>query len=143
MNRRLYGVYQAALKTYESVVKSTLSGREIEAEVLTKAALKLKECQTHWDAADRTAKLDQALRHNQRIWSILQAELGKPDNPLPEAIKLNLLRLSAFVDKRIFEIMAYPSPEKLTIIININSNIAAGLRSRPAAESQHPAPMAM
>ena len=128
-------MYQAALKRYESVAKSTLSGRDIEAEVLSKAALKLTECQTHWDAADRPAKLDQALRLNQRVWSILQAELGKPENPLPEGIKESLLRLSAFIDKRIFEIMAYPSPEKLTVIININSNIAAGLRTRPALES--------
>jgi flagellar protein FlaF len=131
------------LKTYESVVKSTLSGREIEAEVLTKASLKLKECQKHWDAPDRSAKLDQALRHNQRVWSILQAELGKPENPLPEKIKLNLLRLSAFIDKRIFEIMAYPSPEKLTIIIDINSNIAAGLRTRPGLEAREPMAVGM
>jgi flagellar protein FlaF len=124
-------VYQAALKTYESVAKSTLSGREIEADVLTKAALKLKDCQTHWDAADRSAKLDQALRLNQRVWSILQAEIGKKENPLPEKLKIDLLRLSAFIDKRIFEIMAYPAPEKLTIIININNNIAAGLRKKP------------
>lgn len=136
-------MYQAALKTYDHVAKSTLSGRDIEAEVLTKAALKLKDCQTHWDAADRPAKLDQALKLNQRVWSILQAELGKPENALPEAIKMNLLRLSAFIDKRIFEIMAYPSPEKLTIIININSNIAAGLRTRPALESPDSMPIAM
>lgn len=136
-------MYQAALKTYESVNKSTMSGREIEAQVLTKAALKLKECQTLWDAADRPAKLDRALRHNQRVWSILQAEISKPENPLPEAIKANLLRLSAFIDKRIFEIMAYPSPEKLTAIIQINNNIAAGLRTRPAHASGEPMAMAM
>ena len=34
--------------------------------------------------------------------------------------------------KRIFDIMAYPSPEKLTIIININLNLAAGLRGSPS-----------
>ena len=54
--------------------------------------------------------------------------MSKPENPLPEKLKVDLLRLSGFVDKRIFEMMAYPSPEKLTIIININQNIAAGLR---------------
>jgi hypothetical protein len=27
--------------------------------------------------------------------------------------------------------MAFPSPEKLTVIININRNIAAGLRNAP------------
>jgi len=33
-----------------------------------------------------------------------------------------------FVDRRIFEVMAYPSSEKLDILININRNLAAGLR---------------
>jgi len=41
-----------------------------------------------------------------------------------------LLRLSGFIDKRIFEIQAHPAKEKLTIIIDINNNIAAGLRSK-------------
>ena len=35
--------------------------------------------------------------------------------------------------------MAYPSPEKLTIIIKINQNIAAGLRSGPHAASSEKA----
>jgi flagellar protein FlaF len=39
--------------------------------------------------------------------------------------------LSVFIDKRIFEIMAMPSPEKLTAIIEINRNVAAGLRTTP------------
>ena len=77
------------------------------------------------------SKLDAALKYNQRVWSIFQAELEKPENPLPNTLKVDLLRLSAFIDKRMFEIMAYPSPEKLTILININHNIAAGLRTRP------------
>jgi flagellar biosynthesis activator protein FlaF len=124
-------VYQTALKAYESVNKSTMGGRDVEAAVLTKAALKLKECQTHWDAADRFSKLDSALKFNQRIWTIFQAELSKQENPLPHTLKIDLLRLSAFIDKRIFEIMAYPAPEKLTILINVNNNIAAGLRTRP------------
>ena len=126
-------MYQTALKAYETVTKSTMSGRDVEASVLTKAALKLKECREDWDAPGRDAKLDKALKFNQRVWSILQAELGSRDNPLPESLKLDLLRLSAFVDKRIFEVMAYPSPEKLDILVRINENLAAGLRMRPAA----------
>jgi flagellar protein FlaF len=120
------------MQAYESVDKSTMSGREIEAAVLTKAAHKLKDCQDNWQAGDRDAKLDVALKFNQRIWSILQGELAREDNPLPKKLKIDLLSLSAFIDRRIFEIMAYPSPEKLTIIIDINNNIAAGLRTRPA-----------
>jgi len=124
-------VYQAALKAYNSVNKSTMSGRDVEADVLTKAALKLKNCQEHWTANDRDARLKAALNYNQRIWTIFQAELEKPENPLPDALKVDLLRLSVFIDRRTMEMIAYPAPEKLTILININHNIAAGLRSRP------------
>lgn len=119
------------LQAYQAVEKKTLSGRETEARVLTQAALMLKECQRNWDAHDRKAKLDEALRFNQRIWSIFQAELVKEDNPLPHKLKIDLLQLSGFVDKRIFEVLARATPEKLAIIIDINHNIAAGLRNQP------------
>ncbi|MCD6561653.1 MAG: flagellar biosynthesis regulator FlaF [Deltaproteobacteria bacterium] len=110
-----------------------MSGREVEAAVLTKAALKLKKCQNNWDADDREIELDAALKFNQRIWTIFQGELIKEENPLPINFKRDILSLSAFVDKRIFETMAYPEPDKLTVMININNNLAAGLRSAPAA----------
>lgn len=121
-------MYSNALKTYENVDNKTMSGRETEARVLSKAALKLKNCQDNWQAEDRDERLDEALKYSQRIWSIFQAELSKKENPLPVSLKRDLLRLSAFIDKRIFETMAFPSPEKLSIIIDINRNIAAGLR---------------
>lgn len=123
-------MYQAALKAYDKVNKSTMSGRDVEAEVLTKAALKLKDCQDHWEVTGKNTKLYDALKHNQRIWTILQAELEKPENPLPRGLKADLLRLSIFIDKRTMETLAYPSPEKLGILIDINHNIAAGLRKR-------------
>jgi flagellar protein FlaF len=133
-------VYRNPAETYESINKSTATGREIEAAVLTKAANKLKECQQNWDAPDRVERLDQAIRYNQRIWSILQAELDKDDNPLPDQIKINLLRLSTYIDQRSLDILAYPEPQKLKIIIDINHNIAAGLRIRPVTNVAAPEP---
>jgi len=91
--------------------------------------MKLKACQDNWHVDDLDASLDQALKFNQRIWSIFQVELGKEDNPLPRELRRDVLRLSAFIDKRILESMGTPDPDKLTAIININNNIAAGLRS--------------
>jgi len=126
-------MYANPLQMYETVSRTTLSGRDIEAEVLTKGARKLRQCQESWNEDGYRAKLDDALKFNQRVWSVFQGELGREDNPLPKQLKRDLLRLSAFIDKRIFETMAYPSPEKLTAIIEINQNIAAGLRQRPAA----------
>ena len=120
-----------SLRTYESVNRATQSGREIEAAVLTKAAVKLKECQDCWDAPDRDNRLEEALRYNQRVWSIFQSELSREDHELPKKLRLDILRLAAFIDRRIFETMASPAPEKLNIVININNNLAAGLRGSP------------
>ena len=121
-------MYANPLQAYETVNRVTSSGREIEAEVLTKAARKLKACQCKWNDEGHEARLDEALTFNQRIWSIFQGELNRVDNPLPEMIQRNLIALGAFIDKRIIETMVAPSPDKLNIVININQNIAAGLR---------------
>jgi flagellar protein FlaF len=120
-----------SLRAYETVSKATQSGRESEAAVLTKAALKLKKCQDNWDAPDRDNRLEEALKYNQRIWSIFQSELSREDHQLPKKLRLDILRLAAFIDRRIFETMAFPAPDKLNIIININNNLAAGLRGSP------------
>lgn len=108
-----------------------MSGREIEAAALTRCALLLTECRNNWDAPDHQEALSDALRTNQIVWSILQSELVRDDNPLPLEIRQNILTLSVFIDKRIIEIMGRPEPEKLKIIIDINLNLAAGLRDSP------------
>ncbi|NTU42160.1 MAG: flagellar biosynthesis regulator FlaF [Nitrospirales bacterium] len=125
-------MYTNQLEAYRTVQKTTMSGRDVEASVLTKAAQMIKECQQNWDPQDREGKLDAALKYNQKIWSLFQAELSKPDHPLPQRLREDLLSLSLFIDKRTFDVMAFPSAEKLTILINININIAAGLREGPA-----------
>lgn len=122
-------MYTNQLAEYSKVQKAAMSDRELEASVLTKAALKLKNCQKNWNDED-FPKLERALRFNQLIWSIFQGELIKNENTLPKQLKENLLSLSVFIDKQTFNIMAYPSPEKLTVIININLNIAAGLKEK-------------
>ena len=119
---------QSPLEAYHHIEKVTGSGREIEAAVLTKAAMKLKECQKNWDAVDRNDRLEEALKFNQKVWSIFQSELTNEDHSMPVELRQNLLRLGGFIDRRIFETMANPSPEKLDMIININCNLAAGLR---------------
>ena len=128
-------MYSNAMSSYESVDNMTMPGRGIEAAVLTKAARKLRECQDNWVIDDHEGKLEEALKYNQRIWSIFQVELAKDDHPLPKQLRSDILKLSAFIDRRIFETLASPSPDKLNIVIRINENLAAGLRGS-AIESE-------
>ena len=128
-------MYQNQYKAYDNIRQETSSGRTLEASVLMRAAQKLKDCQNHWDSEDRETQFNEALRLNQMIWSIFQGELSQEENPLPVDIKRQLLTLSVYVDRTIFEAIANPNPEKLTTLININQNIAAGLMS-PTERSQ-------
>lgn len=121
---------QHAMDTYSNMQKENLSGRELEASVLTRAGLMLKNVQEAWDAPDREQKLVEAIKFNQKVWSFFQAELSDPENPLPKNLRQDILNLSIFIDKRLFETMAFPEKEKLNIVIDINFNLAAGLRTK-------------
>ncbi|NWG31721.1 MAG: flagellar biosynthesis regulator FlaF [Rhodocyclaceae bacterium] len=110
--------------------KETLTGRDLEASVLLKAAQKLFEARHRLASEKDVSALDEALRYNQRIWTLFQSELGEPTNPLPQPIKENLLALIGFIDRRTFALMSDPSPARIDVLIEINRNIASGLQAR-------------
>ena len=124
--------YKTGINAYQGIQKETMSGRETEARVLSKAALKLQRCQENWDSETRRTELEEAFDYNHQIWSLFQAELTKPDHPMDRELRQSILNLSVFIEGRIFETRANPSPEKLTAIINISNGIAAGLRTSSA-----------
>lgn len=126
---------QAALNIYGNMQKEGLTGRALEAQVLTRAANLLKECQNRWGQDGHDVRFDMAVHFNQKVWTFFQAELTDPENPLPKAIRDNILSLSLFIDRRLIEVLINPTPEPLTAIININHNIAAGLMNKPKVET--------
>ncbi|HEY3308053.1 MAG TPA: flagellar biosynthesis regulator FlaF [Desulfuromonadaceae bacterium] len=124
-------MYQNPVNAYTNMQKEVLSGRELEASVLSRAGIMLKQVQENWNAPDREKKFLEAIKFNQKVWSFFQAELSDPENPLPKQLREDILNLSIFIDNRLFETLAYPDSEKLSIVIDINFNIAAGLRTNP------------
>jgi flagellar protein FlaF len=113
---------------YVNTANMSMSDREVEAEALTRGALLLQMCRQNWEAPDGGTKLAEALEFNQKLWSIFQGALAEPDHPMPVELRRDVLSLGRFIDSRIFDVMAYPAPEKLDVIIRINQNLAAGLR---------------
>lgn len=120
-----------ALDAYATNEKMALSGRALEASVLLRMAQAIQRCRDEWEADDRDARLTAALKANQKLWTLFQVELADPASPLPVELRRNLLQISAFVDRRTFEMFAEPSPDKLSSLIEINRNIAAGLSAAP------------
>lgn len=129
---------------YEQVQRESLEGRELEASVLFKASQKLHSCAREWDkreTKDFQEKLTEALQFNQKLWSFLEVELANPAHPMPETLRLNLLRLGKFVDKRIFILFAGRGTlDDLLSIARVNEQIGKGLEAgTPSAPQNEPA----
>ena len=123
-------------KIYEQVQRETMEGRELEALVLFRGAQKLRLCARKWEENHTTEfddDLTDTLQFNQRLWSFLQVELSCPENALPETLRLNLLRLSKFIDKRIFTLFAGGGTvEDLLSIARVNERIAEAMQGTTA-----------
>ncbi len=115
------------IRAYQQTQKANLTPREVEAMAFTKAAVMLDEARAKGpDAKDARA---QALRFNHLLWTIIQADITEPANTLPPALKANIMSLSIYVDKHTSECLRSSDPEELQILIDINRNMAAGLRA--------------
>ena len=127
---------------YEQVQRESLEGRELEASVLFKAAQKLHSCAREWDkreTKDFQEKLTEALQFNQKLWTFLEVELANPAHPMPETLRLNLLRLGKFVDKRIFILFAGRGTlDDLLSIARVNEQIGKGLEKSPSEPEKEP-----
>lgn len=118
----------AAAYASTAKVTSTASPRDLEASLLLKAAARLQSVKDNWDQA--RSELSPALAYNRKLWTILSTSATKPENPLPLPIKNNIANLGLFIFQRTIDIEIEPAPEKLSILVSINSNIAAGLAGR-------------
>ena len=121
----------SATRLYKAVSEKIASPRSTEADLLLEAAIRLQKVQGDWDSRG-AYDLDDALRYNRMLWTIFISTVTKAENPLPQAIRQNVANLGIFVMKHTLAILAEPKPEKISTLIEINRNLAAGLTARAA-----------
>lgn len=120
-------------QTYAKNAQETGNPRELEAQLLMRAASKLQAVKD--GEVTGNMNIISAVRYNRRLWLIFADALNKAENQLPAEIKKNVTSLALFVLNRshTIEIAAEPNPDRLGVLININREIAAGLRANLAA----------
>ncbi|UJQ95430.1 flagellar biosynthesis regulator FlaF [Mariluticola halotolerans] len=123
--------HQAA-QAYQQVARNTVSPRDLEANLLSKSAASLQRIRDNWD--EERGGLGDALLYNRKLWTLFVESVTKDDNPLPEAIRQNVANLGLFVLKQTVETQLEPDAQKLNSLININREVAAGLRGNSGAE---------
>ena len=119
---------QTAAQTYKTVSKTISNPRDVEANLLLHAAARLKAIQDRWDSKE--PELNGALHYNRKLWTVFLTSVTGPDNPLPPNIKQNIANLGIFVINHTLSILADPRPERLGSLININRELASGLRNQ-------------
>jgi flagellar protein FlaF len=115
----------SAAKAYGTVAQQTASPRNLEAQLLLRAASRLQNVHDHWDG--QRAALDQALLFNRKLWTIFLTSVTNNDNPLPTEVRQNVANIGIFVINHTLNVMGNPQPERLRSLININRQLAAGL----------------
>jgi flagellar protein FlaF len=121
-------MHNNAALAYQQVGKQTVTPRLLEANLLSRAAGQMQRVRDEWE----TARLDlgAALTFNRKLWTVFLGSATGTESQLPVAIRQNIANLGLFVMKHTIAIQADPQPHKLTVLININREIAAGLRER-------------
>ena len=115
---------------YQQTAKTVESPREREAILLIKAAASLQNIRDAWPTDFE--QLSKALTFNRKLWTIFMSSATSQESALPPQTRQNIVNLGMYVLNETREIMLQPVAPKLDGIININRQIAAGLRANAA-----------
>ena len=115
-----------AASAYQKTGQQTTSPRDLEANLLSRSASTLQRLRDDWDSIPRL-ELNNALQFNRRLWTVFMTSVTRDDSPLPVDVRQNVANLGIFVMKHTIAILAEPKPEKISPLIDINRNLAAGL----------------
>ncbi len=119
---------RTASDAYRSVAKKIASPRDLEADLLLKAAAQLQAVSDAWERDN--SGLIEALTYNRKLWTLFLGSVTSPDNQLPANIRQNISNIGVFIMNQTMSVTANPRREALSSLININRELAAGLRGQ-------------
>jgi flagellar protein FlaF len=118
--------HQAA-RAYQKTASRTASPRVLEANLLSRAATQLQHVRDA-EHVDSTTLRD-ALHFNRKLWNVFMGSVAAQDNELPVKLRENIANLGIFIMNETVELMRQPDLRKIDTLININRQLAAGLRT--------------
>jgi len=122
-------MYQRGAQAYQQTAKVVESPRQRESALLMKAAAGLQRIKDEWSSTT-PEDLKAALTFNRKLWTIFMSAVTQEDSPLPHEVRQNIANLGMFVLNHTREIQLEldPQPNRLDVLVQLNRQIAAGLR---------------
>jgi flagellar protein FlaF len=124
---------QHASQVYAKSAIETSDRRELEANLLLRAAAQLQNVKDHW--SEKPPGLSEALLYNRRLWITFIDAVSSDQNKLPASVRQNILNIGGFVLAEICSLMTKPNPTHLENLIRINRTLAAGLSVQSGKEA--------
>jgi flagellar protein FlaF len=115
---------------YQQTTKAVETPREREAALLIKAAASLQNIRDTWPR--EFDQLSKALTFNRKLWTVFMNSASDEASVLPHQTRQNIVNLGMYILNQTREMTLEPQPQRLDAIININRQIAAGLRGKAA-----------
>src|SRR3954462_15947327 len=107
---------QNAAQAYATVARQIVNPRELEADLLLKAASRLQSIVDGWDR--KKTELDAAVLYNRRLCSIFMISATNTEHALPVGIRQHIANLGQFVTNQTMSIMANPKREQINPLIS-------------------------
>ncbi|MCB1538592.1 MAG: flagellar biosynthesis regulator FlaF [Rhodospirillales bacterium] len=124
---------------YGKTAKETPDQRDLEGQLLLKAANEIQKLHDNWDMAT-PEDIDNILTYNRKLWMLFfDTAIENPDDR-PVDLRNNIVNLCNFIFKRSLNILSEPSKEKLRVLVDINRQIAAGLMTARPKSADAPVP---
>jgi flagellar biosynthesis activator protein FlaF len=121
-------ITQQGTQAYRTVAKEIASPRELESNLLLKAAARLQAVIDRWD--QNRSDLDGALLYNRKLWMVFLGSAMSDDNPLPLEIRQNVANLGMYIMSQTIAVTSNPQVEIVRSLVTINRELAAGLRGQ-------------
>ncbi len=124
-------MHQMVSRVYSQVSRKTASEHVNELAVFEQITGELEAIAQ----ADRPnpAAWGDAITRNMQLWTIVSADLMKPENALPEETRQGLMQLGLFVLTHSQKVLA--GDEEMDVLIDINRSIIEGLKKMPTREA--------
>jgi flagellar biosynthesis activator protein FlaF len=122
---------QHGAQAYRAVAKEIASPRDLEANLLLKAAARLQAVIDSWD--QNKSDLNAALLYNRKLWTVFLGSAMSADNPLPSEIRQNVANLGMYIMSQTIAATSKPQVEIISSLVSINRELAAGLRGQGTA----------
>jgi len=119
--------FNMAKTAYSNSTASTRTPRGTEYDAFARITHRLKSAEQNGNFTALAA----ALYDNNRLWTLLAADVSDKDNTLPETLRGRIFYLYEFTAQHSRKVLR--KEETVDVLIDINTTIMRGLRSKEGA----------